>query len=174
MAVQSPKMMRMRYIKPELLGDLEIYRLEIDLGLPVRIAWVGLILYADREGRFEWSAEKLRAHILLYDRELNFDLILKGLQSGDWIHQYQHKGRLYGHIRSWDKHQKPNPKEPKSSLPDHNKFCPVCTGEVRVTDECATPASPSVCVSVRLSDSGDGQYRNENPIPLAAINSIED
>jgi hypothetical protein len=132
MALESPKMMRMRYIKPQLLSHYELHQLEVKTGLNARIAWVGLICFADKRGRFNWNPELLRVHILPYDKDADFSTVLEGLEKEDMVHRYPVQGKTYGHLVNWDKHQGVNNKEPESTLPDHEKFCPICARGPRV------------------------------------------
>ena len=60
-------MARIRTIKPEFFHHHRLYRAELDAKLPLRLAFAGLWCAADREGRFEWEPEQLKAAILPYD-----------------------------------------------------------------------------------------------------------
>ena len=53
-------MARIRTIKPEFFRHLELYELERDSGLPIRIAFAGLFTVCDREGVFRWKAHELK------------------------------------------------------------------------------------------------------------------
>jgi len=151
----------MRYIKPQTFSHEDLFDLEEESHQPVRLAWVGLILYADREGRFPWKPRSLKKDILPFDEKVNFETILNSFESKGMVHYYEHRGERYGHIPSWNKHQKPNPKEPLSSLPDHRKFCPCATGTALVGHPLVNRGAPSVCVSVSVCESETSQRDSE-------------
>jgi hypothetical protein len=177
MALESPKMMRMRYIKPQVLSHLELHELETKTGLPARIAWVGLICFADKRGRFVWQPKLLRVHVLPYDVNADFSIILKGLEDLDMVHKYTLEGKSYGHIPSWAKHQGVNNKEPESTLPDPEHFCTKCAREPRVLDASATGEAREVeSVKCEVSSGRDFEdhSNNETTTPLAAVSGIED
>lgn len=108
---------RIRTIKPEFFTHEELFDLESALGLPVRIAFVGLWCYADREGRFEWRPRRLRACILPYEDILCFDRILDGLAAKGFVTKYAVDGVDYGVIDGFCAHQRPSREEPPSNIP---------------------------------------------------------
>jgi hypothetical protein len=55
-----------RSVKPEALTDEALWDLEVETGLPIFRAFVGLWTQADREGRFEWRPRPLKAAVLPY------------------------------------------------------------------------------------------------------------
>ncbi len=57
-------MARIRTIKPEFFLHDELFELEKETGLPVRLAFIGLWTQCDREGRFKWRPLRLKAAIL--------------------------------------------------------------------------------------------------------------
>ncbi len=110
-------MMRIRTVKPELFKHDELFDLERETGLPIRLAWIGLFCYCDREGRFPWKPRPMKAEILPYDDDVDFFLILDALESKGFIVRYAVDGETFGRIPKWKDHQVINNKEAKSKLP---------------------------------------------------------
>jgi hypothetical protein len=107
---------RIRTIKPEFFVDEELFDLEKQSRLPIRLAYAGLWTQVDREGRFEWRPRTLKAAILPHDRT-DFEKILGVLEKSGMIERYSVDGREYGWIRSWKHHQVINNKERPSVIP---------------------------------------------------------
>lgn len=110
-------MARIRTIKPELFRHKGLFDLEQATGLPIRIAWAGLLTVADREGRFKWQPEVIQLDVLPFDREVPMDMILDALWRAGFIHRYNVGGKEYGRIPSFLEHQVINHKEAKSKIP---------------------------------------------------------
>jgi len=111
-------MPRIRPIKPDLLKSEKLYELERETGLPFRIAVVGLILAADRDGRFEWRPRRLQTDVLPYD-DCDLGVIMEALtgrEAGTLI-KYEVDGRLYGAFTNWSDHQRVRSDERVSVLP---------------------------------------------------------
>ena len=68
-------MARIRSIKPELYRHYDLFVAETESGLPLRVAFSGLWLCADKEGRFKWKPVQLKLDVLPYD-ELDFSNVL--------------------------------------------------------------------------------------------------
>lgn len=110
-------MARIRTIKPELFRHKGLFDLEQKTGLPLRIAWAGLLTVADREGRFKWQPEVIQLDVLPFDREVPMDLVLEELWKAGFIHRYCVGDREYGRIPSFLDHQVINHREAKSKIP---------------------------------------------------------
>lgn len=108
---------RIRTVKPEFFLHDDLYRLELETGLPVRIAYVGLWTQADREGRFKWKPLPLKAAILPYDN-VDFEALLCALAEWGFVECYTDEHKLYGRIPSFHDHQSVNQREAESKLPD--------------------------------------------------------
>jgi len=108
---------RIRTIKPEFFKHYDLYRAEKESRLPLRLAFASLFTVADREGRFKWRPEELKAYCLPYDR-IDFSRVLDALSTRGFIEQYECAGELYGWIPTFLKHQAINNRENKSELPD--------------------------------------------------------
>lgn len=109
--------MRIRTVKPEFFLHEGLYDLELETGLPIRVAFVGLWCAADREGRFRWSERRLKASILPYD-DVDFARVLHALGTRGFLVKYASKGEWFGVIPSFKKHQVINNKERASDLPE--------------------------------------------------------
>ena len=107
---------RIRTIKPESLTDEGLWDLETETGLPVFRAYVGMWMYADREGRFEWRPRPLKAAILPY-WEGDFSRVLDALATRGFVVKYACGGREYGVIPSFKRHQVINNREQQSEIP---------------------------------------------------------
>ncbi len=90
-------MARIRTVKPELFRHEGLYDLETELGIPVRLAWIGLFTIADREGRFKWRPRAIKAEVLPYD-DVDFSRVLDALVTRGFLVRYTHAGNEYGWI----------------------------------------------------------------------------
>jgi hypothetical protein len=141
---------RIRTVKPELFKHEDLYDLEKESGLPVRIAFVGLFTCCDREGRFKWRPRTLKLDVLPHD-ELDFSRVLDALWSRGLIAKYAINGEEYGLIPTFNKHQVINNKESASEIPapTENSFISMTsTRDQRVTNAISTPL---------FLDQGDGK-----------------
>ena len=127
-------MARIRSIKPDFFRHSGLYRLEVETGLPIRVAFAGLWTAADRAGRFKWDPDTLKLDALPFD-QVDFSRVLDALATRGHIRKYVSNGREYGWIPSWDEHQVINNRESASTLPDFHESEDVtstCTRESRV------------------------------------------
>lgn len=109
-------MARIRTIKPDFFKHEDLFDLEQETGLPVRIAFAGLWTVADRDGRFEWKPRTLKTDVLPHD-PVDFAQVLDALETRGFLNTYEVEGRHYGVIPSWDRHQVINNRESQSVLP---------------------------------------------------------
>lgn len=112
-------MSRIRSIKPGFFLDEDLFDLEQETGLPVRVAYAGLWCHADREGRFEWQVRRLKAGILPYDN-VDFGRVLDACLTRGLLVKYACQGHVYGWIPTFTKHQVINNREGKSVLPAYD------------------------------------------------------
>lgn len=110
---------RIRTVKPEFFLHEELFELEEDNKLPIRLGFLGLWTVCDREGRFSWRPRMLKAQVLPYD-EIDFERVLEVLAEAGFIVKYEYGGSEFGYIPSWKKHQVINQREAQSKLPDPN------------------------------------------------------
>ena len=71
---------RIRTVKPELFLHEGLFDAEAATGLPLRLCFIGLFTQADREGRFRWQPRRLKAQILPYAEDVDFDRVLVALE----------------------------------------------------------------------------------------------
>lgn len=109
-------MSRIRTVKPELFKHEALFDAEIESGLPLRLAFIGLFTACDREGRFRWAPRALKSDVLPFD-EVDFSRILNELLTRGFLVRYACGTREYGCIPSWRKHQVVNNRERDSEIP---------------------------------------------------------
>lgn len=143
--------MRIRSIKPEFFLHEGLYEAELESGLPLRLAFVGLWCAADREGRFKWRPRQLKTQILPYD-DVDFSRVLDACVTRGFVERYASGGEEYGWIPSFGRHQVINNREKDSELPDP---CDPTTSTraPRVLDACPTRL---------VQDQGEGKGREGN------------
>lgn len=132
---------RIRTIKPELFKHEELFDLEKETGLPIRVAFMGLFTCCDRDGRFKWRPRTLKLDVLPHD-ELDFSRVLDALWSRGFIVKYAIAGEDYGLIPTFPKHQVINNREGASELPEPTEeslISSTCTRDRRVDDMFPTP-----------------------------------
>lgn len=136
---------RNRPIRPGILTDKDLGSLD-----PVdTLTFLGLILYADREGRFPWDPLRFKGLFHPY-RDVDIDASMRRLEEKGIIASYEatpldRKGRSlpeggkwpkkkYGCIPSWPIHQAPKGFESPSVIPPHPDF-PNHTSHFMYTNE---------------------------------------
>lgn len=108
--------MRIRTIKPEFFIHEKLHEAEIQEGLPLRLAFIGLWCACDREGRFKWEPRRLGIQIMPYDG-IDFSRVLHALSTRGFIREYRVGDASFGCIPSWKKHQIINNRETQSDIP---------------------------------------------------------
>jgi hypothetical protein len=98
-------MSRIRTIKPDLLRHEGLFDAEKETGMPLRIAFVGLLTCCDREGRFKWKPRRLKLDVLPYD-DVDFEGVLDELVKRGFVLRYEFNGEVYGCVPSFLKHQR--------------------------------------------------------------------
>ncbi len=109
-------MSRIRSIKPAFFKHEELFDLEQETRLPMRVAFAGLWTQCDREGRFLWRPRTLKSDILPYD-DVDFSRVLDALMTRGFVVRYEVDGVVYGMIPSWGRHQVVNNREKVSGIP---------------------------------------------------------
>lgn len=114
-------MPRIRTIKPEFYRHHDLYLAEKKSGFPIRVAFSGLWLCADKEGRFKWKPTELKLDILPYD-EVDFNEVLDCLIENGFIVKYKVENKFYGLIPTFKEHQRitGTEKQYESKLPPYN------------------------------------------------------
>ena len=115
-------MARIRTVKPEFLRHWKLYCSEKEHKLPLRLAFEGLWMVADREGRFRWQPHELKLDCLPYD-DVDFSKVLEALRATGFIIKYTVDNECFGWIPSWKKHQVINVREAQSKLPEPPAQC---------------------------------------------------
>lgn len=120
-------MARKRYIKPGFFKNEELGELKPD----IRILFIGLWCWADREGRLEDRPKRLKADIMPYDN-INIDKALTILFQNDFIIRYEAKieDKIVKiiQIKNFKEHQDVHINEQHSVLPAP---CKVCANNVQ-------------------------------------------
>lgn len=132
---------RIRTVKPELLTHEDLFMLEQESGLPVRLAFVGLFTVCDREGRFKWRPNQIKLAVLPYD-QIDFSRVLHALESRGFIRMYSVDNEIFGLIPTWHKHQVINNRESASEIPEPEETSYISmpsTRQPRVIDAIPTP-----------------------------------
>lgn len=109
-------MSRIRTVKPELFKHESLFEAEMTTKLPLRLAFIGLLTCCDREGRFKWRPQRLKLDMLPYDN-IDITQILDALAKYEFITKYEVKGKFYGFIPSFTRHQQINNREIESDIP---------------------------------------------------------
>lgn len=110
-------MARIRTIKPEFFVDEDLFDMDIETGLPCRLAFIGLWTHADRRGRFEWKPREIKIAIMPHDDFDVFSRVMDALTTRGFIVKYEHQNRAFGAVRTFEKHQVINNRESESHLP---------------------------------------------------------
>jgi len=163
----GPCMGRIRTVKPELLTHEDLFMLEKETGLPIRLAFVGLFTVCDREGRFKWQPNRIKLAVLPYD-ELDFSRVLHALETRGFIRMYSVNDEIFGHIPTWAKHQVINNRESASEIPEPNEISYISmplTRAQRVIDATSTPLVHAPVEGKGKEGKGSGK---ENIAPAAA------
>lgn len=98
-------MARIRTVKPEFFKHYDLFKAEKETGLPLRLAFQGLWLVADKEGRFKFLPPQLKLDVLPYD-EVDFESVLVSLDKFGFIEIYEVSGKKYAYIPTFTEHQR--------------------------------------------------------------------
>lgn len=138
-------MARSRNIKPGFFQN------EVLADMPplVRLLFAGLWTIADREGRIEDRARRIKVAVMPYD-EINVDEALDILATAPdpFIIRYEIDGARYIQITKWHEHQKPHHMEIPSQIPAFS-VDESCTNRAQVVHEPWTPRPPVKGISVK-------------------------
>ena len=104
--------MRIRTIKPDFCFDDKI----AELSMTTRLAFIGLWMHADRDGRLVDNPSKLKALIFPYDK-VDMSKTLSELSKKPFIHRYSVEGKRYIQVINWHRHQRVHHSEPLSTIP---------------------------------------------------------
>jgi hypothetical protein len=144
---------RIRTVKPEFFTHADLHDLERTANAPVRLAFMGLWIVSDREGRFRWDPRELKLHCLPYD-EVDFASVLDHLRAAGFIVRYEVNGKLYGWIPTWNRHQKPNHRERQSEFPAPPGVIDVMAAPAHVENELPFPPTKNQQVDAWTNSPG--------------------
>ena len=108
-------MARSRNIKPSFFSNEDL----VELPFEARLLFIGLWTLADREGRLENRAKKIKMSLFPAD-EINVSEQLLNISKLGFIALYNCDGTNVIQIINFSKHQKPHGLEKDSDLPDQN------------------------------------------------------
>lgn len=135
-------MARIRTVKPSLFKHENLFDLERETKLPVRLAFIGLFTCCDRDGRFQWRPRVLKLDVLPYDDDIDFSRVLDALLTRGFLRKYSVNGEMYGVIPTFSKHQVINNRESESEIPAPDESAYISTTstrEARVSHATSTP-----------------------------------
>lgn len=158
---------RIRTVKPELFTHEDLFILEKETGLPIRLAFSGLFTVCDREGRFKWQPNRIKLAVLPYD-ELDFSRVLDALSTRGFIRMYSIGNEIFGMIPTWKKHQVINNRESSSEIPEPNEndyISTTSTREPRVSDAIVTPLVHNPVEGKGREGNGIGREGVNNNVP---------
>ncbi len=167
---------RIRTVKPELFKHEDLFEAEHTSQLPLRLAFIALFGYCDREGRFCWRPRRLKVELLPYD-DVDMTKILDALEQYGFIKKYEHQGDFYGCIPSWLNHQRIDSHAAKSRYPGINDAIPLQAENANLQTEIKAHASaidksfkPNT-TSVCLDESCGIKHRlqSEDPVVIDAL-----
>lgn len=135
-----------------------------------RLCFAGLWTLADREGRLEDRAKRIKGELFPYDT-VEVEPLLVELARWGFIKRYEVNGERYILIAKFVEHQAPHGTEKDGSIPDENGFLTVhergkngyITGNYRLEQHCKTvkqadsTASDNSALTVKGSSPDGGQ-----------------
>jgi hypothetical protein len=165
---------RIRTVKPELLTHEDLFILEKETGLPIRLAFVGLFTVCDRDGKFKWQPNRIKLAVLPYD-ELDFSRVLDALVTRGFIRMYSVNNEIFGVIPTWNKHQVINNRESASEIPDpeeNSYISTASTREARVVVASATPLVRAPVEGKGREGKGKGREGDKGAAPPIGETSV--
>jgi len=135
-------MARARNIKPALFKN-EVLGVADPL---YTLAFEGLWLLADREGRLEDRPMRIKAEIFPYRDGLNIENILDWLASSGFIARYRYGENRYIQVINFGKHQNPHKNEAQSEIPEISDGC--TTSDFIGTDSDSIGSAPADSLSL--------------------------
>ncbi len=148
-------MARKRLVSPGFFTHAELYDAEASAGLPLRLAFAGLWTASDRRGIFAWQPRVLKLAILPYDT-VDFEAVLRALQTAGFIAHYVVDGKEFGRIPSFGRWQTFHPHEKASDLPDPLESAAEPTNVGLGSDIVRTDPSVTASTTVAVASTGTG------------------
>jgi hypothetical protein len=106
-------MARTRYLKPGFFTNEVL----ADCGPEAMLAFAGLWVHADRNGRLEDRPRRLKTKILPY-WDVEFEALLDRLHVAGFIERYEVQGTKVIQVLNFERHQRPHANEPSYDLPE--------------------------------------------------------
>jgi hypothetical protein len=104
---------RIRSLKPDFFDHEELARTSPH----ARLAFQGLWLHADRDGRLSDEPGRLRVRVFPYETTIDMNALIEELRAIGVIVRYTVEGESYIAIPGFLEHQRPHPKEPSRGIP---------------------------------------------------------
>lgn len=105
-------MPRARNIKPGFFTNDQL----VECPMATRLLFIGLWTVADREGRLEDRAKKIRMEVFPAD-DVDVEAALVELAARGFLLRYAVEGARYIQILNWSRHQNPHSRETQSAIP---------------------------------------------------------
>ena len=162
--------MRQRTLKPGFFKNEDLCAMP----LLERLLFAGLLLVADRAGRFEDRPARIRAEVFPYEPAVDMESALAALESHGFIRRYTVSNVRYGLIPKFVEHQHPHPKEPASVIPPPGKSNGEdVKGNGEVLSRRAFPSVPSVPSDIPPASYAGGREADAlNAEHIAAVEAV--
>lgn len=105
-------MARIRTIKPSFWGDDKVCRLSWD----ARLLLIGIISTADDQGRFIATPQAVLGYVFPHEdvSSARFKKLMAEIVDTKIVALYEDRGRAYGYLPHWRKHQRINKPSPST------------------------------------------------------------
>jgi hypothetical protein len=164
--------MRIRTYKPEFFTDPDV----CDLSFAARIALLGLISVADREGRLLDRPRHLKK-LIFPDQAVDIDALLSELDAPHFIVRYVVGGTKLMLVRTFKKNQRVHPREPESVLPGPKEprqgSASAVPGQNNGRDQSRKAAAKKAPGSARPARKGRGKGRGKGEKKPATTSARE-
>lgn len=162
--------MRARNLKPsffknDILGTMP---------MAARLLFEGLWCMADREGRLEDRALRIKAEILPYD-DVDVDDLLNQLQARKFIIRYAHGEDRYIQVVNFKRHQSPHLKEADSTIPAYDipHVESISTGDMPPASTMQAPDSHHASPPESLNLNPDTGLLTADKAPAARARAVD-
>lgn len=164
-------MARARTIKPAFFKNEDLS----ECSFAARLLFVGLWTLADRDGILEYRPKRLKAELFPYDEAVKLHDLAVELSGKKFIVMYENSGINYILIPTFQKHQKPHPKEASCKYPQPTDPPRVCVEAVEKSGQPdkipARSAFPSSNPSILQSSNPSAIPSSPSFDPLVPQNS---
>jgi hypothetical protein len=128
-----------------------------------RLLYIGLWTDADDQGVFEWKPTQIKMRLFPGDDGIAMISLLSELAAAELIASFEHDGRKYGAIKTFQKFQRPKKPNALHPLPmEWRKY--VCAKEPQQETEGETvPNLGGTVLGWRMEDGEEGEEEPPNP-----------